>query len=208
MKLINELTVRVNAFDTVFEEQQQIQDISLRVTRLSSDLNTVRELIDTGSHRPLIQLWSKMRDHSDNDIVLLLALDSVPRNVLSQGVASTKQIKHRFKRVEKAVRTASFVPPKSGMLGEALGVIFNFLAISQHTFVSGNSDHSILSRAGYYLDRGDLVKCLHELESLSPSTRTVASDYVNELRGRINVNVAIESLGAQISVLSSSLTQS
>ena len=199
------LTNRVDNLDTVLQTQTQyqevsrvIQDVSFALVDFETGLETRQSLT-----KPFELIQKSILDSADP--VLQAAISSIPLSVISSGVASKRDLIFRFnEKVESALTEASLVPSSRSIWGYLLAKISKHFILKQHELVVGNGDISHIQRAGYYIDNGQFLPALKELESLSELPASVGEDFVREMRERMILEQALRMIQSHITIMAKS----
>jgi len=106
----------------------------------------------------------------------------VPDSIPERGIASYDQLKNRFRRVEFASRQAALVPESTGMWGHVLAITLSFFLVTEHSFTTEDDDQSLISRAGYFVDKNKFLEASECLEKLTKLPKNVCQDWIDEVK--------------------------
>ena len=179
MRALDLLNQRVDAMDTLLHRQYEYKISSSRASVLSTGLFKMEQQIN--KIKPLKSSKSLMMAVSSDNPLLKSALSCVPE----EAVSSLAMLKDRFVSLERRAREADLweIGGSSSMLSVLFGFLFSGLLVSEHHLDIDSSNQSRLSRAGWYLDRDDLLGCALELSQLNGPSRDVCSVWLNDAKG-------------------------
>eukprot|EP00478_Filoreta_tenera_P000449 GABV01000451.1.p1 GENE.GABV01000451.1~~GABV01000451.1.p1 ORF type:complete len:302 (+),score=63.68 GABV01000451.1:373-1278(+) len=162
------------------------------VRELSRLVASLEDLIPTSE--PLSTFWTELRDLASRDPVLDGVMQAAPKGVETSGVCSMDELQRWFPRVERALRQSAMVPDNSSSLwGPISGAIFGRMLMKEHWLAPGLNVDSAISRAGYFVDQGDLQNAVRELESIHDP---IGTDWLNEAKRRLCLDQAFDAIRA------------
>jgi mitofilin len=99
------------------------------------------------------------------------------------------------------------IPPgNDGLVGYALGNVFEKITFAPDgATATGDDADSILARADYALDRGDLKKSVGELEKLKGKAGFIVKDFLEEAKARLTTQELLKIIMTEASVKNSEL---
>jgi hypothetical protein len=121
----------------------------------------------------------------------------VPDKVLSAGVISLSSLQNSFGDVERACRRAAYLPhPSRGdIIALSYARVMSWFTFPERSLVAGDDDHARLTRANYYVNRGELGAAVRELEQLkSPAVQAASRRWLNEAQHRLTVTLALDGM--------------
>lgn len=191
---VQELAVKATE---IIQQSDRAAKMQLAVTRfrvaLESDepiplapyFDTLKQLVDL----------KKSNDSADADSEFLSAvLNSIPKDVLTQGVLSPAQLVARFHLLEPELRSASLVPPNAGILGHFGSLVLSKLLWKKEGSPEGEDVEAVLSRANTALSEGRITDAVVEVNSLKGWPKKLAGDWLAEGRKRSEIEFLIDLL--------------
>jgi hypothetical protein len=175
--------------------------------------------------------WSSLQHVAKGDRILMSAVQSIPSDVVTNGVASLSSLQSQFDTStemllrQEAYAAATVKQPQQqqqqqtikhpSMLGVAVARVFRALTLSeQRPMMMMNDDvdvnnvddhvdddHVRITRVGHYLHSGDVAECIRQLEQLSPLVRAAAEPLMMQLSSRLTLQQAIDVIQAHTIVL-------
>lgn len=202
--VLAELMAKAAAFQRIFSEQSEYERVSHKAQQMMLCALSMKHILERTE--PFDRAWARLRQVARDDPLLTCALNAVPDRVVFEGVSTTEALQQRYQYVEKAAKVAAFVPPQSSIWAQILAQVFGAMSLREHALVNGNDDHAKLSRAGYYLDKGNIASCVNELESLSTNPRDICSDWLDLAKSRLALEASLEVITARAGVIAVSFS--
>lgn len=183
------LALKSNPRDGVSSEPQQI-------------LKNLKETID------------KLTNDSENeriDTLSKLALKSLPKGVIDNGVYSEDALIQRFEKVDELCKRVTLVDEEhSSLMRYALSYLQSMLIIDRSKIseqelgneeldVSKLNTYDILARVKHYLRERNLEMSLRYANQLKGEPRKVASDWIRDVRHHLEVRQVSSIVQAQCS---------
>ncbi|XP_020296088.1 MICOS complex subunit Mic60 isoform X4 [Pseudomyrmex gracilis] len=141
------------------------------------------------------------------DPLVHAALQSIPGEAAKRGVLPEDVLRARFLKIEGVARRLAMVPEEGAALPVyLLSYLQNFLIIKtanpipkceledEPIDVDLLNTYDILQRARYWLDRGDFKMTLKYMNLLKGASRSVANDWMREVRILLETQQAIDIL--------------
>lgn len=132
------------------------------------------------------------RSSAENDALLRVVLDTIPREVAEEGVESMRDLTARFELVADQVRQVALVPEDGGFGSHIISMVMAKLMFRKQGLVQGNDIEAILARSGYYLKNGDLENAARELNQLTGWPKRLACDWIEAARRHLEVKQALQ----------------
>jgi len=167
--------------------------------------------------QPLQKAWAELSAVGRSDPVVRAALATVPAAVVSQGAAPVTHLKARFSAVESAARKAAYISPASSFTSHVLASVFGAVTLKESDLVTVPAsvavpadsnpaaaytteiprDHARLSRATYFVQRGELAQAVGELEAIGGlHSRKACDGFIAEAKERLVLDQAVAVLRA------------
>jgi hypothetical protein len=207
LKAMSELKKRVSGLEEVLSWHQQYEAVSGRVNILSNAMMKMEEQIK--KRQPLKTSLSLISAVSSAENSLVRGtVASIPKKVVDSGIADIDGLKSRFDEVENAARKADLVQEAEGMFSVLLSSVFSSLLAKERHLSRGTDNQAKLSRAGFFLEHGDLLSCAQELESLEGLPKSIVRDWVDEAKGVLAAQRAFKVVKADVICMSANLAVS
>ena len=213
--VLDELSDKVLSLSVAMDLHNKRRLQSDTLQRLSVALVEAERRVDRGE--PLAGPWTDLALLSHADPVLKAAISTVPEHIIRGGAAPVTHLQRRFEAVEDAARSAAYVPPKASFFSHVMGALFGFLTVKEQSllavptideeayptssgkdvineafFTGIEHDHARLSRAGFFLNRGEVAQVVRELEAIvNPNAKTVCQGFLAQARERLIIDQAL-----------------
>ncbi|KAI7874756.1 hypothetical protein K492DRAFT_211360 [Lichtheimia hyalospora FSU 10163] len=132
------------------------------------------------------------RSSAENDALLRVVLDTIPREVAEEGVESMRDLTARFELVADQVRQVALVPEDGGFGSHIISMVMAKLMFRKQGLVQGNDIEAVLARSGYYLKNGDLENAARELNQLTGWPKRLACDWIEAARRHLEIKQALQ----------------
>ncbi|KAK6528966.1 Formation of crista junctions protein 1 [Orbilia ellipsospora] len=173
-------------------------DSNLQTQHMHVALEAVKASVnDPKQPRPFVRELAALKEVSADDEVVKAAIASINPVAYQKGVSSPAQIIDRFRRVAVEVRKASLVPEDAGVFGHASSWVASKLLFRKSGLATTNDVEAILSRTETYLQEGDFDKAAREMNQLQGWAKTLAGDWLKEVRVLLEVQQAVEVISIQ-----------
>ena len=204
MKDIHDVQLQIRALEEVFDSNSDYEAFSHQVHKVSvATMQLTNRIERPGSLSAEVQA---LRAAGRGDRVIEAALESIPLEVEEHGCSSLGGLRSRFTRVRREARRAGMVPSEmSGMVGHMFGVLCAAVYIQPEGLVPGDDIESVLSRAQFYLDSGDLLRAVRQVECLEGMPLRICQSWLEAARGRLVVSQSLQVLRAHVGLLAASL---
>lgn len=201
MEIVKELNAKIAAFEALFEEQSRFTQMSNKVHQLAKAVSELRSSVI--KEKPFGSEWIVLHRLALDDELMGHALSAIPMSVVREGVPSNNYLSRRFQKVERACLRSLYTPggKDPSLYGVMLAELFTFLTVQEHVLVHGSEDHKRLSRAGYYMDNGNIKECYHEMSQLTPQLQKVCHTWLAEATDRLVTEQALAMMQAHIKSL-------
>ena len=132
---------------------------------------------------------------SQPDPVIHAALSTIPTHIYNTGIPTAADLRARFRIVASQVRKAALLPESTSDAGvashAASWMLSNFLA-RKEGLPAGEDVESVLARAESWLARGDLESAAREVNGLRGWAKTLARDWLEDVRSVCAVRMAVD----------------
>ncbi|KAF3918956.1 hypothetical protein ABW20_dc0107619 [Dactylellina cionopaga] len=173
-------------------------DKNLQIQQMHVALEAVRASVDNPEQpRPFVRELAALKEVSAEDEVVKAAIASINPAAYQKGVASPAQIIDRFRRVAVEVRKASLVPEGAGVFGHASSWVASKLLFKKSGLATTDDVEAILARTETFLQEGDFDKAAREMNQLQGWAKTLAGDWLKEVRVLLEVRQAVDVITAQ-----------
>ncbi|KAF3903929.1 hypothetical protein ABW21_db0204002 [Orbilia brochopaga] len=176
----------------------EVLDTNLQTQKMHVALDAVKASVnDSHQPRPFVAELAALKEVAADDEVVKAAIASINPVAYQKGVSSPAQIIDRFKRVAVEVRKASLVPEDAGVFGHASSWVASKLLFRKRGLATTNDVEAILARTETYLQEGDLDKAAREMNQLQGWSKTLAGDWLKEVRVLLEVRQAVDVIAAE-----------
>jgi len=190
---LQELSSSVKDLEKLTTSWTDVLDANLSTQKLHVALEAVRTTIsDPAQPRPFIKELAALKEVSNDNDVVKAAIASINPVAYQKGLVSPSQIVDRFRRVSNEVRKASLFPDDAGVAAHASSWVLSKLLFKKQGLATGEDVESILTRTETYLQEGELEKAAREMNQLQGWSKTLASDWLKEVRVVLEVQQAVE----------------
>ncbi|XP_034255135.1 MICOS complex subunit Mic60 [Thrips palmi] len=154
-----------------------------------------RNLQSPKGPQPLANEVNSIQKIAESDELVKTVLKSLPSEVSTRGVYPLRVLRERFLKVEKAARTLAAVPEDGGVLPlYLLSWVQSKLMWSDSELITQEeledkptahellTNYDLLSRARFWVDRGDLAQALRYMNLLDGASKSIAIDWMKEAR--------------------------
>ncbi|XP_034945458.1 MICOS complex subunit Mic60 isoform X2 [Chelonus insularis] len=150
-----------------------------------------------------------------DDVLIQTTLAAIPKEAVERGVYSEVALRARFLQVEHTAKKLALVPEE----GASLPIYF--LSYLQNLLIKNNTNmlskkeladepidvnkfdtYEILNRARFWLDRGDFKMALKYMNLLKGASRSVAKEWMNEMKILLETKQAVDILIAYTGAIS------
>jgi len=182
--------------EKILDLDSKFQAGNRKIQQLSASLICLEKvLVET---TPFDKPWDSLEKAGSEDPVIQAAIQTVPKEVRTTGVASIDFLKQKFNDVEIAAREAALVHPEDGLFGVLLASLFSKLLVSERRLTTENDDLAKISRAGHFVECENLLAAVVELEQLSPIPKQVCSTWLEIAKNRLLVEQALNLVKAEL----------
>lgn len=176
-------------FVKVDKSAQEAQDLWIACQVLYRNIQS-----STGM-QPLANEINSIQKIAESDDLVNAVVKTLPSEVITRGVYPLRILRERFLKVEKVARTLAAVPEDGGSLPlYLLSWVQSNLMWSDSELITKEeledlptahehlNNYDLLSRARFWVDRGDLTQALRYMNLLDGASKTVASEWMKEVR--------------------------
>ncbi|KAK6361813.1 Formation of crista junctions protein 1 [Orbilia blumenaviensis] len=195
---LKQLAEEVDKLGEVAGTWTETLDENLRTQKMHVALEAVKASVNNPDQpRPFVRELAALKEVSAEDEVVKAAIASINPIAYQKGVSSPAQIIDRFRRVAVEVRKASLVPEGAGVFGHASSWLASKLLFTKQGLATSDDVEAILARTETYLQEGELDKAAREMNQLKGWAKTLAGDWLKEVRVLLEVRQAVDVIAAQ-----------
>jgi MICOS complex subunit MIC60 len=188
--------------DTVNANQKAARELHLQTAAILA----LQELLAGSS--PLGDVVPALKKRLSANELVVRTLDTLSARGLSTGIATSAELRLRFKVVRKEVRKASLIPEFApNFLGQAVGSALASISwrpadgskVDKTTINSGDIEDQLASVA-YYLDLSDLPAAVKECDNIKGYPRLLMADWEAAVKDRMAADLAVSVLKSEMSL--------
>ncbi|KAK6521324.1 Formation of crista junctions protein 1 [Arthrobotrys conoides] len=195
---LKQLAEEVEKLGEVAGAWTETLDENLRTQKMHVALEAVKASINSPDQpRPFVRELAALKEVSSEDEVVKAAIASINPAAYQKGISSPAQIIDRFRRVAVEVRKASLVPENAGVFGHASSWVASKLLFTKTGLATSDDVEAILARTETYLQEGELDKAAREMNQLKGWAKTLAGDWLKDVRVLLEVRQAVDVIAAQ-----------
>ncbi|KAK6502850.1 Formation of crista junctions protein 1 [Arthrobotrys musiformis] len=195
---LKELAEEVDKLGELAGTWTETLDENLRTQKMHVALEAVKASVNNPDQpRPFVRELAALKEVSAEDNVVKAAIASINPIAYQKGVSSPAQIIDRFRRVAVEVRKASLVPEGAGVFGHASSWLASKLLFTKSGLATSDDVEAILARTETYLQEGELDKAAREMNQLKGWAKTLAGDWLRDVRVLLEVRQAVDVIAAQ-----------
>ncbi|KAF3172689.1 Formation of crista junctions protein 1 [Orbilia oligospora] len=195
---LKQLAEEVEKLGEVASVWTETLDENLRTQKMHVALEAVKASVNNPDQpRPFVRELAALKEVSSEDEVVKAAIASINPIAYQKGVSSPAQIIDRFRRVAVEVRKASLVPEDAGVFGHASSWVASKILFTKTGLATSNDVEAILARTETYLQEGELDKAAREMNQLKGWAKTLAGDWLKDVRVLLEVRQAVDVIAAQ-----------
>ncbi|PWN53980.1 hypothetical protein IE53DRAFT_372758 [Violaceomyces palustris] len=206
---LDELASDLKELERTTLDNSSALDDNVNVHTLWTAIRSIASVIDDETRkRPFSEQLRVLKNtpKAREDDVIRAALEVIEASgVAETGVESFTTLKQWFDdKVSPRIRSVSLVPSpeQSGLLSYMVSATFSPLLFRKKGLVEGEDVPSVLSRVEHYLDRKDLDNAARELNQLKGWPKTLAKDWLDASRKRLETQQALEVVNTEASLAS------
>ena len=190
---LSELESSVHNLEQLTAKSSEIVDTALQTQHMLVAVDALAAKLDNADRPvPFTSELAAVRDTAGDDAVIAAATATVPMASYQRGLPTAAELRDRFRAVAGQVRKAALLPENAGVASHAASwALSNLLARKQGT-PEGSDVESVLARAESWLARGDLESAAREVNGLTGWSKTLASDWLEEVRRVCEVRQALD----------------
>lgn len=144
----------------------------------------------------------KCKPKTNPPSLLSVALDELESTCSGKKILSNEQIYNRWNLLADAFKTASLLPPNSGILGQLTAKVFSLFLFTKTGNPSNATDFdSVYARVGDNLRVSNLNDAVEEVVSLKGWPHKVCESWIEDARRKLEVQRLVEILDCEIRTL-------
>ena len=213
---IDNMMQRVESVSRAAAERKKYDALATNVARIDGVLRQVETLVSVG--KPFTAAWADLAALAAEDPLLQAAMAVVPAQSVTLGVSPISFLQRQFSEIESPIRRAAYMTPKNDIVSKLVSGVFSFITFPQAELVGvppeasiANApksaseplndefynlvayDHARLSRAKFFVNRGEIALAVKELQNLKGvHTHDIANEFIDEARRRLITMQAIQ----------------
>jgi len=194
---LKELEGGLRKLEQVAKDNTDTVNETVRAVKLWTAIKAVDHKVASGGAftEELVALKGLATAAGDESLtpVIAAALESVPEDVASSGVASFAALAHRFTTsVAPQLEKASLLPEHSGAFAYANSAIMSRLLFKKQGWAEGDDVPSVVARAEFFLSKRDLDSAAREVNQLKGWPKRLARDWLEAARRHLEVTQALQ----------------
>lgn len=195
---VDDLTRQLSAYEEILSWRSNTGSFASKVGILSAVLVRMENRLSDGkSFRPAWNLAKSLSNDVYSDLIPI-ALNMIPKKAIDNGVPTREKLIYRFDAVEAAANEASLIQDSNSLLERIVDGLFSKLLAKEHSLTTGNSDHDRISRAGYHLERNNLLSAIRELEQLTELPKAICQDWIEDAKVLLMAEQAVKIIRSEI----------
>ncbi|CAI4909697.1 BBT_HP_G0123110.mRNA.1.CDS.1 [Saccharomyces cerevisiae] len=144
----------------------------------------------------------KCKPKTNPPSLLSVALDELESTCSGKKILSNEQIYNRWNLLADDFKTASLLPPNSGILGQLTAKVFSLFLFTKTGNPSNATDFdSVYARVGDNLRVSNLNDAVEEVVSLKGWPHKVCESWIEDARRKLEVQRLVEILDCEIRTL-------
>ncbi|KAH3681016.1 hypothetical protein WICPIJ_008024 [Wickerhamomyces pijperi] len=190
----SELNERLSSLQQLYTKfDDHLHNAELRST-LQYQIAQLRSKLQSDRYQDLTPELLKLQEIANvsQNEVLFSAVESINKDVISQGLLTNQQIITRFQLLAPELRSAALLPPNAGILGHLSAKFFSFLLVPKEGDVKGKDIESLIARVQNNLTLNKLDDAVEEVSNLKGWGRKLADDWVIDSRKRLEVEFLVD----------------
>jgi len=191
---IQELKKDIATLQEAMLSSGQILESEDGVVAFFVELANLQRVLTGDKTVPLQPYLDSLKHSLPSDPLVKAVFDSVSPSVKKYGVLSHPQLAARFSLIEPEIRRASLVPPDAGIAGHLGSLAASQLLAKKEGLPSGDDVESVIARTQTYLQQGDVLRAVAQVNSLQGWPKRIAGDWLDEGRKRSEVEFLVSVL--------------
>ncbi|KAI9100478.1 mitochondrial inner membrane protein Mitofilin [Phlyctochytrium arcticum] len=200
---LDHLSLKVKQLEKISLEAGDRLDVSHKVHLLWTALQSVNSVLEQPYQASLTREINVLKQCGKEFPLVETVIDTLPNNVIREGVPSALELEHRFDSVRSAVRKAQYLPAEGGgPISYAVSALLSYVTFPKSGRVPGDDVESILARSEWFLKAGDVDSAAREMNQLRGWPRVLAKEWLVNARKHLEVKQALEVVKAHLSLQS------
>ncbi|SCW04422.1 LAFE_0H13168g1_1 [Lachancea fermentati] len=188
----NEVLTRLTLLTTEIRDRLQSGDLtSVQLDDQLSELKTLSDILPGKPHK----CCTKTPHLLD---VLVAELDQL---AAQQQILSNEQLYNRWSLLQDDLKTASLLPPNSGILGHLSAKFFSLFLFNKSGSSVENDMDSVIARVSENLRLANLENAVEEVVNLKGWPRVLCDEWVHEARKKLEVETLVDALDCEVRTL-------
>eukprot|EP01135_Chromosphaera_perkinsii_P000055 Nk52_evm6s24 gene=Nk52_evmTU6s24 len=198
MYVLESLFIRLKAIEAVLSKHQ-VHDAKLRRGhKLWLASESFQKALLSG--KPLADDIRTLRLAGSGHPAIQTSLDSLNESIAVNGLSTLDMLKSRFSIVKTMCMRTALVPDDGGLVSYVFSWVASAVSFEKKGLPQGKDVGSILARAEFYLNKGDLETATGEVNSLKGWPKRLAADWLNEARAHLEAIQALDVINAHVSL--------
>ncbi|GMM53279.1 Mic60 protein [Starmerella bacillaris] len=203
LRNLDKLSTDVKSLQKLMLQSHKKSDSESSVIDYLVELNKLQQVLKLQSSEPLpLQKYTEsIAKARPNDVLVQETLKSFKESSKTDGVLSRKELSDRFQTLEPEIRRSSLVRPGAGITGHIASFVASQFMFKKEGLPEGADIESIIARTNTYLERGDLVRAVAEINGLTGWPKQLAHDWLVEGRKRCEAEFLVDVLSTNGNLL-------
>lgn len=172
--------------------------------RLKALVFNVTEDAPAKRFAPYIDALEAATEKSNDEVIALALAELKPllKGESSQSLLTVPQLLTAWEQLAPELRSASLLPPNAGLMGHMASILFSKLLMPvKGARADGRDIESVIARVELALVRNELDVAVEDVANLKGWTRKLADDWVREGRRRLEAELLVSLIDAEVKVL-------
>ncbi|KAJ3020594.1 UNVERIFIED_CONTAM: Formation of crista junctions protein 1 [Siphonaria sp. JEL0065] len=195
---LDHLAIKLKHLEAISINSGEYVERMQGIQRVIAALQGVALKVEEGG--PFKKEFGVLQKVGKGDAVVEAVLATVDTRAVEEGVVSVDELRQDFETLSTKLRRVQLMPENGGPFSYGVSYLLSYLLISKNGLAAGNDTESILARAKFYLQHGDLESATREINQLQGWSKVLARDWLKEARAHLEVKQALETVESHISL--------
>ncbi|RKP05929.1 mitochondrial inner membrane protein Mitofilin [Thamnocephalis sphaerospora] len=183
--------------ERIFKDNAIVIDRCAANSQLQVAAGALRRAVDASQRTAFADELAVLRQVAHHFPMLEPVVASIDEETAYRGVETTLELVDRFVAVKEQVRRTSMVPEDGGLISHAVSATMSTLLVRKEGYAAGSDVEAVLARTEYLLRQNDLDNAARELNQLTGWPKSLARDWIQAARQRLEILQALEVVEAQ-----------